>query len=284
MNTTDNRPDRFLGKVALVTGAARGQGRNHALRLAAEGADVVLVDACEDQSGLTGNYYKVTTSADLEETGAAVGRIGRKYVTARADVRDRAALRDVVNDAVGQLGGLDVVCANAGILTTSAALDITEELWRDTIETNLDGVWWTCQAALSHLLERGNGSIVITGSVAATTGYKNTLHYSASKHGVVGIMKSLANEMGPHGIRVNCVHPTNVSTAMIHNQHMYNLFSGHGEGTEERMRKFMADTHAMQIPWVEVDDVSNAVLFLGSDEARYVTGTALSVDAGFRLL
>ena len=269
---------RMQGKVAFVTGAARGQGRSHALRLAEEGADVVAVDVCRQLESVA---YPMATPEDLQETVRQVEALDRRVVAREADVRDADALRRVVEEGVAELGGLDVVVANAGIATFAPAAELSAEAWREMIDVNLTGVWNTCQVAIPHLLARGGGSIVITSSTAGLKGMANLAHYVSAKHGVVGLMRSLAAELGPQGIRVNTVHPTSVDTPMIHNDATYGLFMPDqpGAGRDEAAAAF-ATLNLMPVPWVEARDISNAVLFLASDEARYITGATLPVDAG----
>jgi (+)-trans-carveol dehydrogenase len=270
------RTDRFDGKVALVTGAARGQGRNHALRLAEEGADLVLVDACQDVETLG---YDLATPADLEETARLVKAAGARVIAEQVDVRDGAALDAVVARTIAELGRLDVVVANAGIAGSFAIADLTDAIWQDMIDINLTGVFKTVRATVPHL--GSGGSIVITSSIAGMKGLANNTHYTAAKHGVMGLMRSLANEVAPRGIRVNCVNPTNVDTRMLFNDAIYKLFRPDLESpAREDVEEIMRGMHPLPTGWVEVDDVSNAVLFLASDEARFVTGVALPVDAG----
>ncbi|RBY83660.1 SDR family mycofactocin-dependent oxidoreductase [Geodermatophilus sp. TF02-6] len=267
---------RFEGKVAFVTGAARGQGRNHAVRLAEEGADVVALDIC---SGIGSIGYDLATPADLAETVRQVERLDRRVVAGEVDVRDGAAVRGLLDEAVAELGRLDVVVGNAGIAGSAPLVELSDEAWADMIGTNLTGVFQTCRAAVPHL-GRG-GSIVLTSSIAGVKGLPNNAHYTAAKHGVMGLMRALANELAPSGIRVNCVNPTNVDTRMLFNDAIYRLFRPDlehpGRGDVEDIMRGM---HPMDTGWVEPDDVSNAVLFLASDEARYITGAALPVDAG----
>ncbi len=275
---------RVAGKVALVTGAARGQGRAHCLRLAEEGADVIALDLC---APVPGTDYPPATEADLEETGDLVRAAGRRAVTRVADVRDDAALRTAVDAAVAELGRLDVVVANAGVVVAAPAEHLPADAWRTVVDTNLTGVWHTVSAALPHLLDRppgatGPASVVVTSS--ANGGLKAPPHlaaYAASKFGVVGLVRSLAHELGPRGVRVNAVHPTAVSTPMIHNEATYRLFAPGAErpGPDEVAPVF-ARFHSLPVPWIEPVDVSNAVLWLASEESRYVTGVSLPVDAG----
>ncbi|WP_052850937.1 mycofactocin-coupled SDR family oxidoreductase [Streptomyces avicenniae] len=271
---------RVEGKVAFVTGAARGQGRSHAIRLAQEGADIIAIDNCED---VPGTPYAGATAEDLAKTVRQVEALDRRIVATKADVRDLARLREVVADGVAQLGRLDIVVANAGILTTPAqAEDIEEDTWSTVLDVNLSGVWKTVTAAVPHIKAHGEGgSIILTSSEAGLRGYENSAHYVAAKHGVVGLMRTLTLELGRHNIRVNTVNPTQVDTDMIQNESTYRLFRPDLENpTREDFGAASQSLLALPIPWVESVDISNAVLFLASDEARYITGVPLPVDAG----
>ncbi|WP_409332839.1 mycofactocin-coupled SDR family oxidoreductase [Trujillonella humicola] len=270
---------RVQGKVAFITGAARGQGRSHALRLAEEGADIIAVDLCGPVPSI--EMYPPATEEDLAETVRQVEALDRRIVATKADVRDRAALEAAVSDGVAQLGRLDIVLANAGVFEIQPALELTDDAWQEMIDINLTGVWNTCRAALPHLLEQG-GSIVLTSSTAGIKGTPNTIHYTAAKHGVVGIMRTLANEFAAQSIRVNSVHPTGVDTPMIQNPKTWGLFLPDDPNpSRESAEPVFATTNALPVPWVEPRDISNAVLFLVSDEARYITGVMLPVDAGY---
>jgi SDR family mycofactocin-dependent oxidoreductase len=271
---------RVEGKVAFITGAARGQGRSHAVRLAEEGADIIAVDVCEDIPGMP---YAGATEDDLAETVAQVEALDRRIVWARADVRDGDALRRVVDDGVTELGRLDIVSANAGIGTHPAlAADIEEDAWRQNLDINLTGVWLTCKAAIPRMIEKGNGgAIVLTSSVAGLMAYQNAGHYVAAKHGVVGLMRTMALELAEHRIRVNSIHPTQVPTPMLMNESVWGLFRPDIEQpTREDFAEASQALQALPIPWVESVDVSNALVFLASDDARYITGVPLPVDAG----
>ena len=270
---------RVEGKVALVTGAARGQGRSHAVRLAEEGADIIAIDLC-DQIGTV--HYDMPTAPDLDATKAQIEALGRRVITAESDVRDTAALRAVVEDSVEQLGRLDILVANAGIFSFGPVLELSEEAWRDVIDVNLTGVWRTCVAAIPAMIAAGHGgSVILTSSVAGLTAFRNTAHYVVSKFGVVGLMKCLALELGEHGIRVNTVNPTAVATPMILNEPTFKLFlPDSANPTIEEFAAANEASHVLSVPWVEAEDVANAVLFLASDESRYMTGVALPVDAG----
>lgn len=270
---------RLDGKVALVTGAARGQGRAICTRLAEDGADIIAVDALTDVATV---QYPMAKPADLAETVRLVEAAGQRIVWRRADVRDFAALQSTVDDGVGQLGRLDIVCANAGIASFGPTWELSEETWQDTIDINLSGVWHTVKAAVPAMIEADRGgAIVITSSTAGLKGMANIAHYTAAKHGLVGLMRTLANEVAPHRIRVNTVHPTNVATDMILNDSTFRLFRPDiADPTQDDMIDAMTTLNALPVPWVEPVDVANAVAFLVSDEARYITGAALPIDAG----
>jgi (+)-trans-carveol dehydrogenase len=270
---------RVEGRVAFITGAARGQGRSHALRLAEEGADIIAVDLCEDIKSVD---YPLASRADFDETVRQVEALGRRIVAREADVRDVESLRAAVDAGVAELGRLDIVSANAGILSNGQSHELSEETWSDMIDINLSGVWRTCKVAIPHLIAGGRGgSIVLTSSVAGLRSYNGVSHYVSAKHGVVGLMKTLAQELAPHSIRVNTVNPTQVDTAMIQNESMYHLFCPDVENPmREDFGAASAATILLPIDWVESIDVSNAVLFLASNEARYITGVALPIDAG----
>jgi (+)-trans-carveol dehydrogenase len=270
---------RVEGKVAFITGAARGQGRSHAVVLAREGADIIAADISHQVETIP---YPTATAADLAETVRLVEALGRRIVAAEADVRDLQALRDVVDKGVRELGRLDVVIANAGVSSPSATLDMTEETWTTTLDINLTGVWKTVKAAVPHIIESGRGgSVVITSSLAAMKASEHTAHYSASKAGLVGLMRVLAKELAPSNIRVNTIHPTTVNTDMILNDSIYRLFRPDLEApTRADFEAAALGINALPVPATEVIDISNAVLYLVSDEGRYVTGTTFLVDAG----
>jgi SDR family mycofactocin-dependent oxidoreductase len=266
---------RLEGKIALITGAARGQGRSHAVRLASEGADVIAVDICRQLDTVA---YPLATAAELAETAAEVEALDRRIVTAEVDVRDAEAMAAAVADGAEQLGGVDIVLANAGI--GMVAKDVAPpDAFREVLDVNLVGVWNTVHAAASIMIEQGRGgSIVLTGSTMALIGRGGSGDagadgYVASKHAIVGLTKTWANWLAKHNIRVNSVHPTGVSTPMILN-----------DALQELLASLPADgpdmSNLLDVPMVEPRDVSAAVAWLVSDEARYVTGVALPVDAG----
>lgn len=275
---------RVEGKVAFITGAARGQGRSHALRLAEEGADIIAVDVCK-QIGADSQIPPATPD-DLAQTADMIKALDRRVVTAEVDVRDYDALKEVVDNGVGQLGRLDIIVANAGIGNGGQTLDQTsEEDWTDMIDVNLSGVWKSVKAAVPHLLSAGNGgSIILTSSVGGLKPYAHTGHYIAAKHGVIGLMRTFAVELGQHSIRVNAVCPTNVNTPLFMNEGTMKLFrpdlENPGPDDLAVAAQFM---HVLPVGWVEPVDVSNAVLFLASDESRYITGLPVTVDAGSML-
>jgi (+)-trans-carveol dehydrogenase len=273
---------RLIGKVVLVTGAARGQGRSHAVRLAEEGAAIIAVDACTAPSTIP---YPGATPEDLDQTLARVRAAGGSAIGKIADVRDIDQLRDAVDAGVNHFGRLDSAVANAGIYSIGRSTELSEESWAEMIDINLTGVWRTARVAMPHILATGQGgSIVITSSVAGLRGAPNSVHYCAAKHGLVGVMRTLALEYAKYSVRVNSIHPTTVDTDMVHNRALYKLFvPGKSDPDREDFAGVCRTMHPMPTPWVDARDVSNAVLFLVSDEARFITGVALPVDAGLTL-
>ena len=271
---------RVEGKVAFITGAARGQGRSHAVRLAQEGADIIAVDICRQLDSV---QYPLSTPEDLAETADLVKGHDRRIYTAEVDVRDYDALKAAVDAGVEQLGRLDIIAANAGIGNGGVTLDKTSEAdWTDMIDVNLTGVWKTVKAGVPHILAGGRGgSIILISSVGGLKAFPQAGHYVAAKHGVVGLMRAFAVELGQHNIRVNSVHPTNVNTPMFMNDVTMRLYRPDLENPGlDDMAVVAQMMHVMPIGWVEPQDISNAVLFLASDEARYITGVTLPIDAG----
>ena len=271
---------RVEGKVAFITGAARGQGRAHAVRLAQEGADIIAIDICKQVESV---QIPLSTPEDLAETVDLVKRHNRRIYTAEVDVRDYDALKAAVDAGVEQLGRLDIIVANAGIGNGGATLDKTSERdWTDMIDINLGGVWKTVKAGVPHILAGGRGgSIILTSSVGGLKAYPHTGHYVAAKHGVVGLMRTFAVELGAQNIRVNSVHPTNVNTPLFMNEGTMKLFRPDLENPGPDDMKVVGQLmHTLPIGWVEPEDISNAVLFLASDEARYITGVTLPIDGG----
>ena len=274
-------PGRVEGKVAFITGAGRGQGRSHAVRLAEEGADVIAVDICEQ---IESNLYPLSTIEDLEETARIVESHGRRVIARKADVRDRVALKGVLAEGVAALGHLDVVVANAGIMPmgTENPMDFV-----DATDVDLIGVMNTVAASIPHLPD--GASIVITGSNAGLMpGTTDTgamggggAGYSWSKRTLVGYTEQVALQLASRMIRVNAIHPTNVNTHLLHNKELYQVFRPDlDEPTRDDVIPAFTRFQAMPIPYVEPLDISNAVLFFASDEARYITGQQLRVDAG----
>jgi SDR family mycofactocin-dependent oxidoreductase len=269
----------LAGQVAVVTGAGRGQGRSHALALAKEGASIIALDACAPIATVP---YPLATKADLETTAEQVEALGSRVIHGVVDVRDLAEMDQFIRDAVGDLGRLDIVCANAGISTPSSTLEMTEETWQTTIDINLTGVWKTCKATVPHIVagHRG-GSVIITSSAATTMISQNIAHYTAAKHGLIGLMRVLAKELAPHRIRVNTLHPTGVKTPMILNEPMYRLFRPDlTDPSREDFETSARSHHALGVPAVEPEDVSAAVVYLAASSGRYVTGSTFMLDAG----
>ncbi|MCV7317058.1 mycofactocin-coupled SDR family oxidoreductase [Mycolicibacillus parakoreensis] len=272
---------RVDGKVAFITGAAHGQGRSHAVRLAEEGADIIAIDACKRI--VEDSPIPPATPEELAETAELVKARNRRIFTAEVDVRDYDGLKNAVDAGVEELGGLDIIVANAGIGNGGDTLDqCSEHDWQEMIDINLSGVWKTVKAGVPHLIsgEKG-GSIILTSSVGGLKAYPHCGNYVAAKHGVVGIMRAFAVELGQQNIRVNTVHPTHVSTGMIMNEGTWKLFRPDLENPgPDDMAPICQMFHTLPVPWVDAVDISNAVLFLASDEARYITGVTLPVDAG----
>lgn len=274
---------RVSGKVAFITGAARGQGRAHAVRLAEEGADIIAVDLCADVPEMA---YPGGTEAELAETARLVERAGRRVVARTADVRSLAQLTTAVDAGVAALGRLDIVVANAGVLTAVGPFDtMSEAAFMDTLDINLTGAWRTVRASMPHLRASGPGSsIILTSSSAGIRASRQTSHYVASKSGLVGLMKAMALELGPEMIRVNSVHPTQVDTPMIQNEFMYRRARPDLENPgRDDLAAASLPRMAIPVPWVDPVEVSHAVVFLASEESRYVTGLAMTVDAGISI-
>ncbi|HKY82113.1 MAG TPA: mycofactocin-coupled SDR family oxidoreductase [Sphingobium sp.] len=265
--------DMVKGKVAFVTGAARGQGRAHALKLASEGADIIAVDICERVGTIP---YPMATEGDLAQTVAAIEALGRKVVAAKVDVRDLDGMTVIVAEGVKTLGRLDIVCANAGIFSVASALDMTADEWRDMIDINLTGVWNTVKASLPHLVAGGSGgSIILTSSANGVTGAPMYVHYVAAKHGVVGLVKGLAIELAKDRIRVNGLLPAGVATDMVRD--FVDVMGMDARYVEPDPSQAGAENPLKGILF-DPADMSDPLLFLASDAARYVTGLMLHVD------
>lgn len=266
--------------VALVTGAARGQGRSHAVALAAEGADIIAIDLCADIESIP---YPLGSRAELDETVAMVRATGRRAVAVVADVRDLEALRSGVRTGVDELGEIDIVVANAGVVAIGVKDPLDDQLYRDIVDTNLNGVWHTIAAAVPSIIRKGRGgSIILISSAQGLVGRGGDgsaamFGYAAAKHGVVGLMRSAANAYATHHIRVNSVHPTGVPTPMVINEHIARLL-------QESPNAPSLSANLLPVPFVEIEDVTNAVLWLAGPKSRYVTGTTLPVDAGHAVM
>jgi (+)-trans-carveol dehydrogenase len=272
---------RVEGKVAFISGAARGQGRSHAVRLAEEGADIIAFDVA---GPVPHQGTPVATPEDLKETVRLVEALDRRIIAGQADVRDPEAVTAFLDDGVAQLGRLDIVAANAGIQGDPGSVaDTPTETWQAVLDTNLTGVYNTVRAAIPHLVAGGaGGSITITSSSIALKLVPNLAPYGAAKSGLIGLMKTLALELAAHSIRVNSIHPTTVRTPMLINPVNFQLFRPDLENpTQEDAEVVYRSLNALPIPYVEPVDISNALLFLASDEARYITGITLPVDAGY---
>jgi SDR family mycofactocin-dependent oxidoreductase len=267
------------GTVAFITGVARGQGRSHAIRLAADGADIIGVDICAD---IASNGYPMASREELDETVALVEAQGGKMLGSVADVRDFSALKSAMDAGVEHFGRLDILCANAGI-AAMAFQELTDaedlQMWTDVLDVNLVGSFHTAKAAIPHLIAGGRGgSIVFTSSTAGLKGFGGMggggLGYAASKHGIVGLMRALANALAPQSIRVNTVHPTAVNTMMAVNPVMTAFLENYPDGGPHLQ-------NPMPVGLLEPEDISAAVAYLVSDAAKYVTGVTFPVDAGF---
>ena len=266
------------GKVAVITGGARGQGRSHALTLAREGASIVICDIAAQMETVP---YAMSTEADMAETVRMVEDLDRRCVAVKADVRDLDQMKGVAEKAVAEFGKIDILLANAGIFSFGTIAEMSSAMWQEMIDVNLTGVFNAFQAVLPHMIKQGYGRIVATSSMAGRMGSPNIGHYAAAKWGVIGLVKSAALEVAAHGITVNAVCPTTVKTDMILNDAAYRLFRPDLENPtlEDAKGSFQA-MNPIPTPWVEAEDISNAILFLVSDEARYVSGTTIHVGAG----
>ncbi len=274
-----DRNRRFEGKVVFITGVARGQGRNHAIRFAQEGARIIGVDLCHD---LEHAPYPLSTPEDLAETVRLVEAAGGAMHAEQADVRDRKALKAAVAAGIDKFGRLDVILANAGPYSPMPVQFVADDSWAETVEVNLTGVYHTVKVGIRQLIEQNEGgAIVITSSTAGIKGFYGAPAYSAAKHGVVGLMRSLALELAPNQVRVNTVHTTSVYTPLIINDVFPKLVRMDlPDPGEADAAEFLKEMQPMGNPWIHVDDVSNTILFLCSDDARYITGSSIAIDAG----
>ncbi len=269
---------KLEGKVALITGAARGQGRSHALALAREGADIFGVDMCAQVESVA---YPLSTTDDLAETTSLVTGTGRRIETYIGDVRSSADMRAATEQAISTFGKIDIVVANAGIWTPGSVWEMDDQTWQDMIDINLTGVFNTVRFAIPQMMERKSGSLVLISSTCGVKALGWMPHYNAAKHGVMGLTRSLALDLGPYFVRANAILPSTVNTPMIMNDPSYKIYRPDLENPtrEEAMSGFYAH-NAMPMPYVEPEDVSEAVLFLASDASRYITGIGLPVDLG----
>lgn len=269
---------RLTGKVALITGGARGQGRAIAEKFAGEGADIVICDVCER---LPGMQYPGATRDELAETKRRVEAQGRRCIAEIADVRDLDALETLATRAVDELGKIDILCANAGMAAWVSALETTEEQWREMIDVNLTGAFLTVKAVAPHMVARGEGSIILTSSVNGREAGMGLTHYVASKHGVLGLMRNLALELGIHRVRVNAVLPSVIHTHMGHNEANVEFIFGRSDATNEEYLEATRNWHLLRnLPAMNPKVIADAMIWLASDEARYVTGIELPVDGG----
>lgn len=269
---------RLDGKVAFITGAGRGQGRAHAIRLAQEGADIVALDILQDVPGLA---YPMATMADRDETVAAVQALGRRIIFEKADNRDLERLQEVAALGVAEFGHIDIVVANAGAAAPGVVYEMTEQAFTDTVDRFLTSTWRTVRAVAPHMIAAGRGgSIIFISSTSGLVGVAGMAHYVAAKHGVTGLMKACAIELGPFDIRVNAVASSNVNTPMIRNPAIREVWTGDPNASDDEVVRAMSAMHILNVPWVEPMDISHTVLWLASDDARYVTGSTIPVDAG----
>ncbi len=281
MASVESTRARFLDRVVLVTGAARGMGRAHALAFAREGARLVVCDACRQYRSVP---YPLPERSELETLAREIEALGRPVLASQTDVTDLAGMTALAEEARQELGPIDIVVANAGLYSFALSWQMSEEQWDETIAVDLKGVWITCKVAIPQMLERRQGKIICIGSTASFKGMANLAHYVAAKHGVIGLVKTLASELAPYNINVNAVCPTSVATTMCLNQALYDLFAG-GPGPEATYEHMLSLMNQMNLftdrNLLAPEDISSAVLWLASDEARHLTGCALPVDAGY---
>jgi len=270
---------RFEDRKVLITGGARGQGRNHAIRFAREGADVAVLDAASGR--IESVPYDVAVPEDLEETVRLVEAEGRRALAARADVRSSAEVRAAVDGFLAEFGRIDVLVVNAGICTFGPIESMEDELWQTMIDVNLTGAFNSIRAVVPSMIEAGFGRVVATSSMAGRAGWENIGHYAASKWGLIGMVKSLALEVADRGITANVICPSSVNTPMMHNESSYRLFRPDLEDpTMEDALPAFQSINVLPVPYAETDDISDSVLFLASDEAKYITGATLSPSTG----
>ncbi|AXT84257.1 SDR family mycofactocin-dependent oxidoreductase [Aeromicrobium sp. A1-2] len=269
---------KFDGQVVMVTGGARGQGRSHAIEFAREGADVIVTDIASQIDTVP---YELSSQEDLLQTQSMVEDLDRRCLAITADARSTEATGAAVDAAIEQFGKIDILLINHGVVSMSAMVDISDDMWDDMLGVCLTGVFKTMRAVVPHMIEQNYGRIVATSSIAGKVGLGTISHYVAAKAGVLALVKSVAAEVADKGITVNAICPTAVDTDMIHNQANYTLFAPHIEvPTKDDVIAGFASSNAIPIPWIEPIDISNAMMFLASKEARYITGASLNVSAG----
>jgi (+)-trans-carveol dehydrogenase len=271
---------RLAGKVALISGVARGQGRSHALRLASEGVSIIGFDGLCTYDTVP---YEQSVQADLDETVRLVEEGGGRIVAGRADVRNREEIQKIVAEGLAEFRHIDIVVANAGIGINSRPFwEVSQQEWDDVIGVCLTGVWHTVSAATPAMIAAGKGgSVIITSSAAAIKAASQLSPYIAAKTGVIGMMRSMANDLAPHRIRINCVAPTAVPTDFVLNERLYQIFCPDKENpTLEDAKVVLREFHPLGEPWIETQDISAAVAYLASEEARFISGIVLPVDLG----
>jgi len=271
-------PGQFAGRVAVITGGARGQGRSHAVELARQGADIALVDRCADLATVP---YPLATAEDLAETVRLVEAEGRRCVSATADVRDLDAMLGFVDGVADELGSVDILVANAGVSTIGSIFDMDAAQWSETVDVNLTGVFNAMRAVAPHMRRNRWGRIVGISSMMGRSANPLIPAYCSSKWGVIGLTKSVAHELAHFGVTANVVAPGNVSTDMIHNDMLYRLMRPDvPEPTREDVAAVMATLHVQPVPWLDPEEITAAVVFLCSEGARHITGSVIDVDAG----
>jgi SDR family mycofactocin-dependent oxidoreductase len=279
--STSSMNSRFNDRTVFITGAARGMGRAHARAFAREGARLVLCDACRQYNTVP---YALTQPEELASLASEIEQMGRPVLAEQIDVIDLAAMSALAERAQRELGPIDILVANAGLYSFAPSWELTEEQWDETVNVDLKGVWITCKVCIPQMLSRRSGKIICISSTAGLKGMANLAHYVAAKHGVLGLVKTLAIELAPYNINVNAVCPTSVDTAMCRNQALYDAFAG-GPGplaTYEHMLELMNQLNLFpDRNLLPPEAISAAVLWLASDEARHLTGSALPVDAGY---